>query len=102
MKSLLVSAFDIIVGRAPLAFMAADEGLLESLKGIRNARVETINSDMILPRFLEAHEQSGNHMLFLFGASQARMVRQGHTGTKHPYFKDQSGFSDVDRAEKSF
>ena len=58
MQSLLEDAFDSIVrGRAPLAFMATDEAPLESVKGISNARVETINSGIILPGFLEAHEQ---------------------------------------------
>ena len=68
MQSLLEDAFDIIVrGRAPWAFMAADEGPLESFKCIKNARAETINGGMILPDslpvFLEAHEQRGNHPL---------------------------------------
>ena len=44
--------------------MAADEGPLESLKGIRNA---------LLTGFL-AHEQRGNHPLLLSSASQTRMV----------------------------
>ena len=101
MQSLLEDAFDIIVrGRAPLAFMAADEGPLVSVKGISNARVETIDSDMILPGFLEAHEQRGNHPLLLSGESQSRMVFATDMRERSIHFKDQGDFLDVYRAER--
>ena len=103
MKSLLEDAFDIIVhGRAPSTFMAADEGPLESVKGIRNARVETINGGMILPVFLEAHEQRGHLPLMLSGASQARMVFAKDMRERNIHFKDQAGFLDVHRVEECF
>ena len=103
MKSLLEDAFDIIVhGRAPSTFMAADEGPLESVKGVRNSRVETINSGMILPVFLEAHEQRGHHPLLLSGTSQARMVFAKDMRERNIHFKDQAGFLDVHRVEECF
>ena len=82
-------------------------------KGIGNAKVKTTgkrrlctalkmsNSGLILPGFLESHEEPGDHPLLLSDQSQARLgfvkdMREGKV-----YLKDHDDYVDIYRAEGS-